>query len=96
MAKARKKVEVEIPQWLVAALACPECGTGLVLTTSGGTTCLRVPAHTGLICRSLLEDKVIEAHGLAVARRQTEIDRDKAVVLARKYLARKNPYRSEA
>lgn len=94
MATRKKKPEVEIPAWLVSALACPECGLGMVLTSSGGMTCIKVPAHTGLICRSILEDKVIEAHGLALARNQTTIDRDKAIVLARKYLSRKNPFRS--
>lgn len=91
---AKKRKVYEFPNWLVSVLACPECKTGCVLTASGGMTCIRVPAHTGLICRSLLEDKVIEAHGLAVARSQTEIDRDKAIVVARAYLKRPNPYES--
>lgn len=92
MAKRKERV-YEFPHWLVTALACPECGTGCVLTTSGGMTCIRVPAHTGLISRGTWEYNFLAAHALAYGRNQTTMKREDALKLAVHYLKRKNPFK---
>lgn len=79
--------EVEVPAWLSDVLRCPVCGEGLTLTVrDDGAVCLIAPAHTGTIRCADWETKVRHAWSLAVARVQTELNCDKALALAKKYL----------
>lgn len=88
-----KQETIDIPGWLITALACPECGKGCVMTThSHGMVCIRVPAHTGLIQKGDWIEKVTLAHKTALAHGKADFKVDKAIRLARIYLKRKNPY----
>src|SRR5512139_4181384 len=74
------------PAWLVSALACRVCGGPSWRAGEHGMVCRKVPAHTGHLGRGEVEDRVMEAHGLALARGLTNWDRKKAVIMAHRYL----------
>jgi uncharacterized protein CbrC (UPF0167 family) len=74
------------PAWLVTALACRVCGGPAWRAGEHGMVCRKVPAHTGHLGRGEVEDRTMEALALAKARGLTDWSREKAVVMAQRYL----------
>lgn len=76
----------DTPDWLVAVLSCHECGRPMILTRSGGMSCWKTPAHTGLILESDWRDRVTAAYADAYGKNRTTLGRDDAQWLAKKWL----------
>ena len=85
----------EFPGWLVESLQCPVCHEPLALSTSGGSVCLKVPAHTGLICKNITATKIVSAWKLALGRELTTWSEAKARVKGRRYLKQNLLWRSK-